>query len=514
MSAQPINTKIVSLVPNNGTEFVVNSGQKVIFDLEPSLGLVKGRDSYLVFDVCNTSSDNRRVMFNQGAGAEAIIERVDIYSKRTGQHLETMQSYGMWANITNQYFFEDKTNLQSLQGCGGKVFSKEVVGGNVVDVVNLAGNVNNGILSPVNNSGEAVYNFRRFTFPLKAGIFRYWDEERLCNVIGLQGLRIEITLNSPAESCFVMDAERSDGDGSFNLVADGLPCEDNGGIVSTITTSHAYKVDQCGFSVGNKVRITNNGGDHDKTITAIAPNGGDATKLDITFDTQLAAATTNVIKFNPTLDTRALKLRPEFRVVTIAPTPELLSSMSNGFNYEFTSFDHFIDNIPNNARKHLIELNSVASRAVCVTTMFSDVTLTGGQRNSSFYNGQTPADLNLNEVVYFLKGRLVPVRPYNPQINNEKIVSINELMKALSSLNKEPKDLGNSDGKNAEKYTNTYMIGRQLARQPYYYDLGNAEGQIRLGFSAGRTNDTLATTFIWSRKIVSVTADGGVQVVL
>ena len=74
MSAQPINTKIVSLVPNNGTDFVVNSGQKVIFDLEPSLGLVKGRDSYLVFDVCNTSSDNRRVMFNQGAGAESIIE--------------------------------------------------------------------------------------------------------------------------------------------------------------------------------------------------------------------------------------------------------------------------------------------------------------------------------------------------------------------------------------------------------------------------------------------------------
>ena len=49
--SQSIASKFISLVPTNGTEFTVSSGQKVIFEVQPSLGLVKGRDSYLVFDM-------------------------------------------------------------------------------------------------------------------------------------------------------------------------------------------------------------------------------------------------------------------------------------------------------------------------------------------------------------------------------------------------------------------------------------------------------------------------------
>ena len=90
----------------------------------------------------------------------------------------------------------------------------------------------------------------------------------------------------------------------------------------------------------------------------------------------------------------------------------------------------------------------------------------------------------------------------------------NELVKSWNSINKESKDLGNSDGANANHYTNSFLVGRQLARSPYYYDLGNAEGQIRLGFSAARNSDTLADTYIWSRKIITVSENGGVQVVL
>ncbi len=196
------------------------------------------------------------------------------------------------------------------------------------------------------------------------------------------------------------------------------------------------------------------------------------------------------------------------------PLPLLISEMMKGFNYEFTTYDHFIDNIPANARKHLIELNSVATRAVCVLTQFSNVNNLGGLRNSSYYDGEAPSESNLNSIVYFLKSRLVPVRPYNPQVNEEKIVALNEVVKSLNSINREAKDLGSFDGKDAENYTNTFLVGRQLARSPYYYDLGNAEGQIRLGFSAGRGNDMLADTYVWSRKIVSVSESGGVQVIL
>ena len=62
--SQQIASKFISLVPTNGTEFTVQSGQKLIFELNPSLGLVKGRDSYLTFDVLNNSSDKQRLMLN------------------------------------------------------------------------------------------------------------------------------------------------------------------------------------------------------------------------------------------------------------------------------------------------------------------------------------------------------------------------------------------------------------------------------------------------------------------
>ena len=511
--SQQIASKFISLVPTNGTEFTVQSGQKLIFELNPSLGLVKGRDSYLTFDVLNNSSDKQRLMLNNSAGVDSLIDRVDIYSLRTGQHLETMQNYNQWMAIANQYLFEDKTNLQAMSGCGAKVHAKEVnAGGVLVPTLNESENINNNLLSPINTTGEAVYNFRRYTSPLKTGIMRYWDDERLCNVIGLQGLRIEITLAEPAEACFNLVAK--DESGVFHDITEaGLPCADiAGGAVNTITTTDDFQLNAVGLCVDNKIEIftTVTPDGHSRTITGLVKNGD---KVDITFNgTAIGDTAGVVVKFQS--DTRALKVRPEFKVLSIAPPPELVNQMANGFNYEFTTFDHFVDNIPQNARKHLIELNSVASRAVCVMTAFSNVEKLGGRTSSSLYAGDVPNDMNLNSVVYFLKSRLVPVRPYDPRNNQEKIIALHEIVKSLNSINKEAKDLGNSDGLNAQSYTNTFMIGRQLARSPYYYNLGEAEGQIRLGFSAGRAHDILANTFVWSRKIVSVTADGGVAVVL
>ena len=509
--SQQIASKMISLVPTNGTEFDVNSGQKIIFELQPSLGLVKGRDSYLTFDVLNNSSYFKRLMLNHSAGVDSIIDRVDIYSLRTGQHLETLQNYNQWASITNQYHFEDKTNLQQLTGVGNVVNAKQNTGGNLTATVNKVNDLNNNILSPINASAEALYNFRRYTTPLKAGIFRYWDEERLCNVMGLQGLRIELTCASPQEACFGMDAVKTDGSTvDLYTATEGLSCDNLAAPSFNLRTSDFSDFNSTGLAVGNQVTITSNVADLNTTINAIQDVGGG----EIQFTLAAQQATSNGIKIFLRNDTRALKIRPEFKILTVAPPPALINEMMKGFNYEFTTFDHYIENIPANARKHLIELNSVATRAVCVLTQFSDVTKLGGLRNSSYYDGEAPSESNMNSVVYFLKSRLVPVRPYNPQVNVEKIVALNEVVKSLNSINKEAKDLGSFEGKDAENYTNTFMVGRQLARSPYYYDLGNAEGQIRLGFSAGRTNDMLADTFIWSRKIVSVSESGGVQVIL
>ena len=508
--SQAVPSKFVSLVPTNGTEFAVNLGQKVIFEIQPSLGLVKGRDSYLVLDILNNSTTNERLCLSHTAGADSIINRIDVYSLRTGQHLETMQNYNQFSGLANQYLFEDKTNLQALQGCGEKVFAQEDNGGGAArSTVNFADEVANNLLSPINATGELVANFRRYTVPLKMGIFRYWDEERLCNVMGLQGLRIELTLEDPKESCFLMSAKQQDG--GQHLLSTGIACNDLAGAGFNIRATAPYSsINGTGFAVGNTVTVSSNIADNETTINAIQDLG--AGEIQFTLAAQQGISTGIVIKARG--DNRALKVRPELRVLSIAPPQSLISEMSRGFSYEFTSYDHFVDNIPANARKHLIELNSVATRGVCVMSQFSDVTKLQGLESSSYYDGEAPAQSNLDSVVYFLKSRLVPVRPYNPKVLNEKVVALNELVKSWNAINRESKDLGNFDGANGNHYTNTFLIGRQLARQPYYYDLGNAEGQIRLGFSGARGFDMLADTFVWSRKIVSVSENGGVQVIL
>ena len=120
----------------------------------------------------------------------------------------------------------------------------------------------------------------------------------------------------------------------------------------------------------------------------------------------------------------------------------------------------------------------------------------------------------MNSIQYFLKGRLAPVRSYDPRLNSEKIIALNELNKALTTLNLEPKDLGNTDKENIETYTNCFAVARQLARRGYYYSLRDAEGQLRLGFSNTRANNFITNTFVWSIKIVNVDTNGEINVIL
>ena len=47
MSNSTSQSKMISLVPTNGTEFSIESGKKVIFEVPANLSLIKGRDSYL-----------------------------------------------------------------------------------------------------------------------------------------------------------------------------------------------------------------------------------------------------------------------------------------------------------------------------------------------------------------------------------------------------------------------------------------------------------------------------------
>ena len=96
----------------------------------------------------------------------------------------------------------------------------------------------------------------------------------------------------------------------------------------------------------------------------------------------------------------------------------------------------------------------------------------------------------------------------------EKIISEHELVKALTTINKEPQDLGQSDQYNLNDYTNTYLVARELARGNYFYDLTDAEPQIRLGFDAVRTSNFQVSTWVWSKRVVVADPQQGIRVIL
>ena len=527
MAETPMNTKMLSLVPTNGTEFDVTQGQKVIFELPPNLGLVKGRDSYLCLDVCNTSSQQNRLGFNGSAGVDALISRVDIYSLRDGTHLETLQHYNQWSAITHQYLFEDKTNLQSLQGCGEKVYSNDNVSGVRTPVQLKGNNVPDQMLSPlISTDGTNAYNFRRYTTPLKAGIFRYWDDERLCPVLAFGGLRIEFTLENPDVCLHQLQTAGLNAAGAAAKIepepalavgaqVTGLKCQDNGGL-TTVFVAEAVTIENCGLAVGNVVDIFGDQGGGNiktgdaRTITALATAGAN---VNVTISgAQIAASTANSIKL-ATIN-KAAKVRPQFRVVSVIPPQQMISEVAGGLTYEFTSYDFHISSLLAAATQHQVELNSVATKALCILSSFNNITGQSAACDSTYFRGSDATQLNLTEVQYFLNNRLQPVRAYNPQVSNQRIIAQHEVAKSLDVLNYEAKDLGNTDGANLEIYTNSFLIGRQLAKRPYYYDLKDAEGQIRLGFSGVRADNHNINTFVWSKKVVNVGAGAELAVVL
>tara|TARA_R110000765_G_scaffold70159_2_gene136060 strand:- start:1289 stop:2869 length:1581 start_codon:yes stop_codon:yes gene_type:complete len=522
---QIVSAKTVSIVPQNGTEFDVTRGQKIIFEIDPSMGLIKGRDSYLALDVLNNSVDHQRLALDGTAGVDGLIARVDIYSLRTGKHLETMENYNQFMSLANQYFFEDKSNIQTLQGCGNKVFTQSHDGANMQPVEPNVNNVEDAILSPITSAGVPAYNFRRYITPLKCGVFRYWDDERLCPVMGFQGLRIELTLEDPRICCHNMNGLLADGTKIDLIEVDngngGLACDTVGGAATdTITTTGDCTVKDSGLVVGNKVTVY-----HGAAGTPGVPRAGVAAVIKSLTETAgkvvvefTVAAIVPGSASDPTIiltsDTRALRIRPQFRLVQVAPTDMVIKEMSKGLNYSFTTYDYFVDSLIASVRKHLIELNSVATKAVCVMSTFSDGNELDNRLWSSYFAGEDANDLKMDSVQYFLKGRLAPVRSYDPRNNSEKIISQNELNKALQTLNVEPKDLGNTDGKNIENYTNCFAVARQLARRGYYYNLRESEGQIRLGFTGARDTNVITNTFVWSQKIVTVDPSGELNVIL
>ena len=465
-------------------------------------------------------------MVNSQAGCEAVISRVDIYALRDGTHIETLNHYNQIAAMANQYLYEDKTNLQSLQGCGNKVYANEhsaVAASGVTPTLGSAHNPEDAQLSPVNSTdGTQAYNFRRFTAPLKSGFLgRWWDDERLCPILATGGVRVEITLEDPQVALQVLNNNLlNHGGAAANItpeaaVGEGAVCDATLGFGS-ICKITGTTIAECGFAVGNNILIDGNVGagvvnlQPTHAITSITQAGADVELQ--TGGPGFATATDVSVRLASAV--KSAKVRPSWRVVSVAPPADMVNSISGGLQYEFTSYNYHTSSLLSSATQHQVELNSVATRAQCIMSSFVNTSNTTKSGFSSYFVGGVPSDLNLNSVQYFLKNRLQPVRAYDPNTTGQRVIAQHELAKSFDSISHEAVDLGNADGANLDVYTNNFMIGRQLAKRPYYYDLKEAEGQIRLGFSAVRTDNFTINTFIWNKFILNVGAGADIAVVI
>lgn len=535
-NAQTNNAKYVSIIPENGQEF--KPQQKIIFNLEPSLGWIKGRDSYIVFDIENDGANKLKTTLRNG-GISSIIKQVNIFSSTNGMLLETLDDYNQWTATEMQYRFDDPTNLTNVEGCPVKlqpVKGLTASGTNVQNYKNWENTfsqVASHRLTPTDDTGNLLSNqVVRFCMPLRCGIFRHWDTETLVPVLQMGGLRIEIVLASPIEALDMpwagaeFRADGSEGGHPSANVGKQMKVDNFVNNATTLVISSSMKnVNLSGLCVGNTITInyTPNGGaltNIDRTINSMAIVGG---KVQITTTAMTPACDDGnglvSISLNSLNDANISYIvrNCEMRLLQEMPPDTKMSNL----DYVFTSYDLFRDTIPQSQTHFNQDITSVASKAVSIFTMYENPAYdsTASFPNSTYHEGINPDDdgINLNSLVYFINNKLYPLRAYNPSRFADRVINQNEVVKAFGTLNIAVKNLGSSSYADLGNYTNRYLHARELARGNSVFNLQNAEPQIRLGFSGARGTDRLSQqvgnlrmkTYVFSKKILHIDGESG-----
>ena len=537
------NSKFIALVADNGTEFT--SEQKAIFTIHPDIGFVKGKDSYLSFDMLNTCPESRVNLFPATAGASSIIDRMDIFSLANGQLLESLTNYNLWSSIENQYMEEDnahsqlkngtdpecrafkcsqtagtKVNTLIERGYAGDARSTLDLGSELFSQISSGSGVVSGADQEVDVDTEMCakkFSARKFCIPIKSGIFSHFGvSEKLTPILLFGGLRLEITF---AEDKKVMTrANVADGaSATSNVKADswdtGIACDEvkaaaaGAGIgaqtLKMITITGANIADPAALGIvkgANMTLINTGGGGEDDAQPFVVDHvhrqftqtdGTPTAKIVIVSTTALTAAgtgTNNCRLFftnNTTQSTYKIK-NVELKVLQVIPPQAMMKGIIKESQFDYISWDCFLDNLPASSLSHQSDITSVASAAKCMFTHYISVGTENEKYGQNYYNGQPPHRMYLDSIQYFINNKLYPLKAYNPQAKADKVVNMNELVKAFKSIGKDVKRLGECRAGNIADYTNTYLHARELARgEQFVYNLKDAEPQIRLGFTAG-----------------------------
>jgi len=530
------NSQYFSLSPQNGTQFT--AGNKIIFEINPNIAFVKGKDCYLAFDVFNSSANNEIIAFPPTAGANSMIERMDIYSLNNGVLLESLQNLNQWSALENQYHYDVKDGLVAKEGTSGECYAYKVTQNAGTGVTTHGANspqcnkLGDMLLSPV-ESGNAVYMAKRYVLPLRSGIFNWWNlSEKLTPIVLYSGLRIEITLADNNKVC--NNVLGIDGNTAFDVTDLNFEIKNDAGVAGganpilfskNANFTSTELVEQCGFVVGNAVNIdgTLNGGpgpsNRNAIITGLAVGtGGNAGNLQITLGsvtggaaiTAVNACKMKIINSNKSYTVK----KAELKLLQVLPTQQMLKATAKESQVSYLSYDLFLDTLPTSSLSHQTEITSVANRAKSIFSVFTNTATETDNNEKGYYTGLVPNNagdarsMRMNSIQYFIDNKLYPLQDYNPQRTHDKVQAHNEVIKAWSSINKPCKNLGDSKGSNMADYTNTFIVARELARENMVYPLKGSEAELRTKFDDTRTFNSRIYTYVFSEKVVNVANDG------
>jgi hypothetical protein len=472
------NSRFISILPENGSTFT--ELQKITFEIDESVGYIKGRDTYITVDIQNTTADNTRWCLPNGVGTSALIQQVDIYSKRTSVLLESLTNYNQMMGVLNQYGQDDPTVQQRLYGVGTPTHQWS----NNLQVLVNPEDVENNLISPVSETAQlvnGVYQPRQLIIPLKCGIFSSWnDSETVCRVLNFGGLRIDIWLAPNNLVCQEMSAYGTletdltkkipqtiiplfpilQNDDSFttNLASGGVGVYWES--VNSLNLVQGQRVKVLGNLEGEPVQTrymtieliepTANAGEFNIAFTTVSTFTGidaDHALVDILIlplhypeaeSSQLTYTLTNV----------------ELHVPVMVLPKDAMSQLAKPMKYEMLTYDQFIDNILASERNHQTQINSVASKAKAIMSVFCPSQQGNTQQSIGYYTGLRPSELSLNSVQYFINNKNYPMQAYNPLQTQDKPQTFNELVKAFNACNLPCVNLGSNEKDHLNNYSN------------------------------------------------------------
>ena len=350
----------VSVPSTNGRSYSATagqSGQRMDFEIPPSVKFMDGKNSYLQFDVkLSAGALPTRLTLDPFIGGQSLVKNIRIYSGSRATLLEEISDYN--AKVQIQYSYDTDDSLKKMRALkeGSLVPQVRTRGTMGTSVSNNTDLTSNPYFKPklVNavgvNWGVNDFVTAKLSLPIHTGVFA--DSSKIFPVMMTQGLFVEVDLEDPARVIKQMDSVNRSRRLKQNPFFHGINAA---GAALTATTQAAKTerlaiflgkqngvrtVEDCPFVVGERIAICSK---DDASIQcnltvgqdANTPSGVLITNIDVSggfvrLTTEgfrnsndagqgggLSATSNNFVLYSTSVDTRRIRL--DNQVQLIAP---------------------------------------------------------------------------------------------------------------------------------------------------------------------------------------------------